>query len=210
MKLWSAFYPDVAIEVHGAPDPVVDFWLRAAATEFFARSKAHVVALDDDVALAGQMEYALDPPTRMDVVEICAVAFAGRPLDPAAPSALGKRFGDWLSETGTPTHYTQRGDLTSVLLVPAPIDAGGSIKVSAALAPGSAAVGIDDALFARWHSAISAGCKAKMMMMPSVSWANPDRAAVHAATFESAIQAATTAANDGFVRSRPRFSGKFC
>lgn len=209
MKAWSAFYPDVAPELPGAPYPMVDHWLRNAASEFFDRSKAYVVDLASVDAVANQMAYTIPLAANTELVEVITAWFSGDKLTPKGRQFLEREYVDWMAEVGTPEYYTQQ-DTMSLLLVPAPSAAEtGSIKIKAAIKPGIAATGVDDWLFSQYRLAIAAGAKAKMMAMPNVGWANPERAALNEAKFEDAISTAITKANSGYVRARPRFSGSF-
>lgn len=209
-KSWSAFYPDVLTELPGAPNPVVDHWLRNAAIEFFDRSKALRIDLTAADAVAEQMEYAPILPANTDLIEILQVLFNDEPLTMKAPAFLSGKYGNWKGEIGTPEHFTQQ-DGVNVLLVPAPADAAvGAIKIKAAVKPGEGATGIDDWAYSKWRQAIAAGCKGKMMAMANVPWSNTEFASINLAQFEVAISQATIAANKGFTRATPRFSGSFC
>lgn len=218
MKAWSQFYPDVLPELPGAPLPLVDHWLRNAAIEFCERSKALVQTLTAIDAVASQMAYVLPMPadggiapvTLYELVQIVSVRFNGAKLTPKAPLFLETKYDDWEAEVGEPEHYTQ-ADTGSVLLVPAPADAVvGAIEVRAALKPAADATGVADWLYSQYRLALCAGAKAKLMAMEDKPWSRPDRVALNLAAFEEAISNATSAASDGHVRSRPRFSGSFC
>lgn len=210
MKAWSAFYPDVLPELPGAPLPMVDHYLRNASIEFCERTKACVVDLDLIDAVESQMAYELAMPSGTDLVEIVSVWFSGEKVTPRSPAYLDGVYSDWTAATGTPEHYTQQA-ATEVMLVPAPAAAAtGAIKIKAAAKPSVASAGIDDWLYSQYRKAIAAGCKAAMMAMADVPWANPDRVAMYAGVLEEAITKATSAASDGFTRARPRFSGGFC
>lgn len=217
MKAWSLFYPDVLPELPGAPLPLVDHWLRNAAIEFCERSKALVQTLAPVNSVASQMAYGLPMPTSgspavalYELVQIVSVRFNGEKLTPKAPLFLETKYDDWESEVGDPEHYTQ-ADTENVLLVPAPADAAvGAIEVRAALKPTHDATGVSDWLYSQYRQALCAGAKAKLMAMENQPWARPDLVSLNQGMFEEAISKATTAASDGHVRSRPRFSGSFC
>jgi hypothetical protein len=210
MKAWSTFYPDVLPELPGAPLPMVDHWLRNAVIEFCERSKALVADLDLINAVTGQPGYVLPAPTGTDMVEVVGAWFSGKKITPKSPLYLDGKYEDWATETGTPDHYTQQAK-DSILLVPMPeADAVGALKIKAAIKPSATSTGVDDWIFAQFRKAIAAGCKAGMMAMPSVEWANPDRVALNASLFEDAVTKATEAAANGFTRAKPRYSGGFC
>lgn len=210
MKAWAEFYPDSLPELPGVPLVMLDHWLRQTAIEFCERSRAYVVELAPIDAVAGQMAYPLTLPAETDLVEVVGVEFADEPLDPRAPGELRREYGNWRAEIGTPQAYTQRG-LDALLLVPAPAAAAAAaIVVEAALKPAAAATGIADWVFTRWREPLVAGVKAKLMAMADRPWTQPDRVPLYAGQFEAAIASATTAANAGFVRSRPRARGVFC
>ena len=210
MKAWSAFYPDLLPEIPSAPLPIVDQWLRNAAIEFCERSKAWVVDLALIDAVANQMSYALGLAADTELVEIITVWFANKKITPESPRFLEQTFADWPAKTGTPLYYTQQ-DAGSILLVPAPDAAAtGAIKIKAAVKPGLAATGIEDWIFSQWRQGLVAGAKAKLFAMNGTPWASPDHVAFNLALFEATIEQATDKAANGLVRSRPRFSGKFC
>jgi hypothetical protein len=210
MKAWSAFYPDVLPDLPGAPLPMVDHWLRNAAIELCERSKALVADLDLIDAVANQPGYELLMPTGSDLVEITSAWFSGKKITPKSPLYLDSHYEDWTAQVGTPEHYTQQG-MDSVLLVPMPsADSAGAIKIKAAIKPSATATGVDDWLYAQFRKALAAGCKAGMMAMPGVAWANPDRVTLNAGLFEAAVSDAMASASNGFTRAKPRFSGGFC
>jgi len=209
MKAWALFYPDLLPELPGAPLPMVDHWLRNVVIEFCERSKAHVVDLVAMNAVANQMAYTLVPLSDTEVVEIRALWFSGEKLTPKGHAYLENNFDDWMTAVGTPEHYTQQAT-DAVLLVPAPSAAEtGAIKIKAVARPAIAATGIHDWLFQRYRQAFAAGCKAKMMAMEDVSWSRPDRVDYYLGMFEAAIDKATSEANSGFGKERPRYSGAF-
>jgi hypothetical protein len=210
MKAWSAFYPDVLPELPGAPLPMVDHWLRNAAIEFCERTKVLVADLDLIDVVAAQQAYELPMPSGTDLVEITGAWFSGVKITPKSPAYLDAQRENWNAETGTPEHYTQQG-ADAVLLVPIPaVDSVAALKIKAAVKPSATATGVDDWFYAQFRKALAAGCRAGMMAMPNVKWANPDRVALNAGIFEAAVTDATGAAANGFTRARPRFSGGFC
>ena len=209
-KAWSAFYPDLLLELPGAPLPLVDHHLRNVVIDFCERSKAYRVDLDPADAVAEQMGYAPTLAAGLDPVEILEVKFSGEVLTEKAPRYLSDKYGDWQSETGTPEHFTQQ-DGAEVLLVPAPADAAvDAIQVKVAAKPSLDATGVEDWIFSKWRLALVAGCKAAMMAMKDKTWSAPDRVEFYQGLFERALEDAKVAANNGFVRSKPRFSGRFC
>lgn len=210
MKAWSQFYPDVLPELPEAPQPLVDHWLRHTAIEFCERSKAHVVTLTPVDAVALRMDYAISLAADTELVEVVSARFKGKKLTPAAPRFLDAKYDDWQGATGSPEYFTQ-ADTENVLLVPAPTDAAtGALVLRAAIKPEAAATGIDNWLFSQYRLALCAGLKAKLMAMEDKPWTRPNLVAFYQDIFESAIGKATTAASDGHVRSRPRFSGSLC
>lgn len=209
MKLWSAFYPDVLPELPGAPLPMVDHWLRNATIEFCERTKTYVADLDLINAVANQMSYPLVLPANTELVDVVSAWFNGDEITPKSPGYLKDKYGDWTAETGTPEHFTHQAT-DAIMLVPAPADAAtDALKIKASIRPAMAATGIEDWFYSQYRLALVAGCKAKMMAMKDVAWADPDRVALNLGYFESAIEKATGSAANGFTRARPRFSGGF-
>lgn len=209
MKLWSAFYPDVLPELPGAPLPVVDHYLRNATIEFCERTRAYVVDLALIDAVAEQMSYPLVMPADTELVDVVSAKYLGESITPKSPGYLDDKYGDWTVETGTPEHYTHQAT-DAILLVPAPADAAtDALKIKASIRPALSATGVDDWFFNLYRLSLAAGCKAKMMAMKDVTWADPERVALNLGAFESAIVKATGAVANGFTRARPRFSGGF-
>lgn len=210
MSAWSAFYPDVLAEVLGAPEFIVDNALRNAAITFCERTHIWTQMLDPIDSVANQMEYDLDVPTRTNLVEIQAVWYSGRRIDPKSPRFLETTYADWTAETGTPAFYTQETPEV-LLLVPMPTESlSESIKVRASLKPSSTATGVEDWIFARHRLDIAAGCKAALMTMTDQVWFSPDRSNHYRALFEAAIEKTTKSAANGLTAARPRFTGGFC
>jgi hypothetical protein len=209
MKLWSAFYPDVLPELPGAPLPMVDHWLRNVTIDFCERSKAYVADLALIDAVAEQMSYPLVMPAGTELVDVVSAWFIGEEITPKSPGYLKDKFGDWMAETGTPEHFTHQAT-DAIMLVPAPADAAtDALKIKASIRPALTATGVDDWFYSQYRLALAAGCKAKMMAMKDVPWADPERVALNLSTFEAAISKAIGAAANGFTRARPRFNGGF-
>lgn len=210
MAAWTLFYPDVQVEVRLAPLPLIDKHLRDAAIELCDRSKVWVQTLDLIDAVAEQQAYALPLATGTELVEIRRAWFNDEPINPRSKTYLDRKYDDWTAEIGTPIDYTQ-DDKTEILLVPAPQDAAtDAIKVRVAIKPTYTASSLDDDLFAEYRKVIACGAIASLMAMKDVAWSDPARSEFHAGKFEAGISKATTAASDGHVRARPRFSGSFC
>lgn len=209
MIAWSAFYPFVIPELPGAPSPLVDFWLIQVAREFCERSRAWVETTPPVDAVQGQSAYSPTPPSETEIVQIVAVNYLGKPLNPKLPGELQKDYGNWQAKLGTPASFTSNG-LGQALLVPVPDQSNaGAIVMNVAVKPTDTASGVADWVFSRWRNALAAGAKAKLMAMADKPWAQPDRVPLYQAMFEAAIADAVVAARDGFVLARPRARGVF-
>lgn len=212
MKTWDSFYPDVATEVPGAPDIVIDHALRNAAIEFCERTRVHVVSLDAEDSVSGVGEYQITPPSQaVNIAEVLSVSFMGIALEPRTIEAVRHGYGaDWRIKTGVPACYTQQAADT-LIIVPAPDRAEtAAIGIDVALCPSPTAAGLDDWLFRKYRHAIAAGAKARMMAMAGVPWASPDRGDFYGGILESVIIETTSAARKSLVRAMPRFGGGFC
>lgn len=209
MKAWSLFYPEVLPELPKVPVPLVDYWLRTAAIEFCERSKCHLVGLASLDSVANQGSYVIALAADTDLVELAAVRYQGETLDPVSPTFLETSYDDWESEVGCPEFYTQP-DPSTVTLVPAPdASVAAAIRLRAAIKPGTAATGVDDWLFTKYHTQIAAGAKSKLMAMVSKPWSNPDEAPKQQTIFADGIDEAVVVSQRGFVRSRPRVTARF-
>ncbi|MBH2008285.1 MAG: hypothetical protein I8H71_01160 [Xanthomonadaceae bacterium] len=149
MRPWSHFYPDVLpLVAAGTPDPTVVHHIRRAAQEFCRCTRAWREALDPVMTAAQVLCYDLELPPSAELVRMESATLGGHPLE---VSRAGLARGRYLS---TP-------DGKQAVLSCAPCGAM-PLVVECSLAPGNAAIGIEDALFDRYAETIALGAVARL------------------------------------------------
>lgn len=212
MKLWSYWFPDLAIHVPGCPPVLMVHELRRAAQTFFERSRAWRVTQAPLAVALGESEKASTPTdTTTDLVELEAAWYDGKPLYPITLEELDNAFhDDWQAHTGTPTRYLEPS-VGTIRLYPSPIAAATTgLKLRLIVKPSDTATGLPDDMAARYRDAIHLGAKSRLMAIPGKPWTNFELAGALATSFASQADSAHTKAAKGNVNARVRARVKWC
>ena len=198
----TQFIDRVRPEARTAPTFTLSDYVLDAAIDFCERSRywrEDLTALD---AVANQASYTASPPSGAVIQDIISVRHNTIVLEPASQEVLDSQFLDWRTESGSQADYWFATARDNITLVPYPSAAGtANIEIRAALKPSRTATTLPQSLYDNYMVEIASGALARLLVMPGVSWAAPDRAAYHAHKFEDGVRNATYTAARGFNRT---------
>ncbi|MCK5600834.1 hypothetical protein KAR91_03135 [Candidatus Pacearchaeota archaeon] len=175
--------------VPGADTAMVDFKLREAAIEYFERSQAwrYIQVQVPVVALTKTYAYIPPSPTETEVHVITYAEFNDLEIGTEV-SEFSSRYYDWRNNIDQPRYVI--GGLGDCTLVPIPI-ANGTLDLIVAIKPTIASTGIfNDKIFNENRLGIMHGAIWKLMLIPKVSYSNPEMALYHSGEFDAEITAA--------------------
>lgn len=212
MKAWSYWFPDLAIHVPGCPSVLMVHELRRAAQTFFERSRAWRVT-QAPIAVGAEVSELPSAPTdaTMDLVEVEAAWYDGKPLDPITLEELDNAFhDDWQAHTGTPSRYLEPTAGT-LRLYPVPVAAATTgLKLRLIVKPSDTSLGLPDDMAARYRDAIHLGAKSRLMAIPNKTWTNLELATAFGTSFAAQADAAGGKSARGNVHARVRARPKWC
>ncbi len=196
---WSAFYPDVMINVENCPEFTVDRFLRRAAIEICSQSKRLKFAMDPISTIAGHPTYDLDPDSGTDTVSILDCTLDDKPLDPIRRDEIA-RFRDWTTEQRKPTKYLMDVDDETVRFWRIP-DAIYQVQITLSLKPSQTAAGIEAWFADRYRDAIVSGALAGLHAIPKQVWSDAGLALFHDGRFQAGIRKACADADKDGTRA---------
>jgi hypothetical protein len=182
MKALPLFTPMVALHTPGAPDILIEHYVRQSAIQFCDRTKVVKEALEAEMVGADGL-YDLPPNT----VAVELVYVDGEPISPISEDQLRVDSGNWKTRTGKPTSYVS--SLTQLRLYPLPGE-NVQVEVTVATRPGMSSSSIDDILYGEWFEAIVSGAIMSIAALPGQTYSNPDVAQYHRALFEHHVVSA--------------------
>lgn len=206
MATWDAWYPDILVDVPGAPLPLVDHALRRAAREFFKRTRAWMVWLDPQASSGvGGTEYDFDLPAQSELVRVEQVTADGEEVPVTAYRQLTK---DWTRDQGAEQGLVSQDMQTFTLL--GTFAAAQAIQVQASLRPSQTASGLPDGLQGRYLEAITQGAKATLLLTSKAAFRDPEGAVIAQALFEEAISKHAVDAFRSHTNTMPRARVQWC
>lgn len=176
---------DVIPDVPGCTNELAINALRNAAIELYTKSWIYTQQCDPQDTVIGQAEYDLDTFNGYKTVGIVSVAFNDAALTPAGVTSLNRSNLYWQDDTGTPTNYLSN-DYTTVRLYRIP-DLVGTLNATVALTPAKNATGIENFLYDLYSESLAAGAKARLMLIPSKPYSDPNTSREYRAQFAAAI-----------------------
>lgn len=190
-------------EVLGCPDPVVDQAIVSTVFEFCDQSGAWDEVQDPVTVEAGVSDYDIPAPAGAIALRVMDVLLNGRPL-----RSVSFKEAAMTQQVAAPTVYTSSVERGIVRLSPAPKETGDQLQVRAVYAPAMTATVLPDFLMQRHAETIAAGTKARLQLMPGVTWSNPSLASVYAQRFQSGLIDARMESlygrNNGAIRIEPK------
>jgi hypothetical protein len=206
MTAWSAFFPDVLVDVPGAPEPIVTAHLVRAARKLCRRAQVWLVWLDP-VTTTGvdYAEYDIELPTGATLFQLYKTTLDGR--DYPTISHRVKKNDVTLYDDA------QKGlvssDMVSFIMPPGTA-AGSKVQIQAVLMPSVSATTIPDLIYERYLECIAAGAKASLMQLPDTTFYKPNDAAIEEARFEQGINKASLDTFRGMTKNVPRNKVNWC
>jgi hypothetical protein len=203
MATIKQFFPEVQLDCHNCPGPVMTNAIRNALVDFCKKSRFWTVTLDPVDIVAGTHTYTLVAPaaaTDARIHEIYHISAHGVPLvsqtadqldmDWPAVQAIGyiHNFATsepWREYSNTQPRLYHQPTRSTVRLVGIPEASEVSgLLMNAALYPDSTSTYVDDEVFEEFREVIGFGAKARLMAMSKKDWSDPNTAAAYANQFE--------------------------
>jgi hypothetical protein len=193
---YSDLFQYVLPELVGCSTMLAEMQLRAAVIDLCRRAKVWAYEDDPTTTSPGERNYDLSAPAGSTIVEVKAMFVDGDAVDPAStnfdnPAVLGK-----------PETFRQLTPEAFVLW-PTP-DTEYPLTMELTLAPSRASSGFPSWIAEKYHDAIVAGAKSRLMLMPGNPWTNLQIAAAYRSLFESEVGTASMDNTTSFARTRLR------
>lgn len=189
-KTFDYFFPEVATEVMGCPQPLIIHALRSAAIDLCRRSLAWMYQVPDFTTTADLAEYAFTLPTGVDLVMPDRVFINGVPIDPVALDNsvdVGAPVADLGS--GTVMRYAIN-ESNKLVLLPAPANDTDVVVLRLAVCPTRAAADMDAVIADTYYVQIASGAIASLCAQPGKPWSNAEVSAYRKSVFEAGVAAA--------------------
>lgn len=193
---YSDLFPYVLTELAGVSSLQAEAQIRASVIDFCRRSKVWSFTDDATAAVPRTSDYDLVPPSGTALVEIKAIHLDGTALEPASGDP------DNTLDIGTPREYRQPSP-DSYSLYPAP-DSAYSVVVTMTLAPSRASTTFPAWIAEKYHDAIVAGAKSRLMAMPGQLWTNLQSAIFYRSMADAGVADAQSESSKGFTRATVR------
>ena len=207
---YESVFGDIAANVSGVPDVVLQFYMNKVAIDLCERAKVWRVAYAAIPLTAGQNLYTPSSPvaqTEMSSI-LTAKAYLGstakwKDLDVVTAEQVFEVYPGWpeIAETKEPVAVTRR-DEASVSVLPTPDTAQAySMYLYCAIRPTLAATGLDSTIYATYRRAIYHGVLHELMTMPKRPWSDDKHAQYHGKQWEWLVNTARARANKSFSRA---------
>lgn len=201
--------PIVAIDVMGAPQPLIVRKIAEAANEFFRHTRAYAVDFTVSPLAANTQTVNLSLPAETALCEVDTVRLAATKLFPRKDGALVDEFGEWELATGRPKYY--RVTANQLRLVPYPVATeNSSLRVRFSVAPTLTAEQMADEPGLRYQDALINGAKALLLAMPKKAWTDLEAAGIHQALYRNRLnEVRILVRNEGASQAQSRVTPRF-
>jgi hypothetical protein len=176
---------DVLPDVPGCTNEMAINALRNAAIELYTKSWIYSQDCDSQKTVKGQAEYDLDTFTNYKNIGVVSAQFDDSALIPIGVTSLNRSNLRWQDDIGTPTNYFTN-DYTTVRLYRIP-DLIGTLNSTVALAPTKTSTGIENFIYDLYSEPLAAGAKARLMLVPSKPFTDPNTSREYRMQFSAAI-----------------------
>lgn len=193
MKSLDAFAAHVTQYAPGCPEPTLFFGVRQAAIEFCERTR--LWRYEDELPITLDDAEGISAPYGAEIHEIEAVFFNGQSLEPKTTSWLDEHMSGWRTAgqvTGFPRYFTQTEPDTIRIV---PFDAG-TLRLDVWLKPSQDAEQLPDWIVDQHRETIAHGALARILLMPSQAFTNPELGVAFANSFQARIDKIS---NKGFT-----------
>ena len=179
----------VRIETPGILDEIIVQAIAAAAMDFCTKTRVWDEFSSPVALVDGQSQYAMAAPADARVLSIGDVWAADRELTPITMAALVNVLPNWQTAQGSqPQTFNAARDWNAITLFPMPMGAqGAGLTFRAQYAPRITSTTLPDVLADRFHDALIAGAKSRLMAQVNVGWSNPQMAIHHGGIYDQAV-----------------------
>lgn len=200
------FLKYVLPEVPGAPDEIASRAVVLATDEFLRNTLAWEIISDPIDLVAGERDYDMEVVPGALALTIRSVWTRNGELKPVTMSELQDRLPDWQVAQGTePRFYNMVKGFGTLSVYPTPIEPFTSqLTFHSVYTIKKTSTTIPDDIVEQYLDAIASGAKARLMIMPGVSWSNPQLAVAHKQLFDDAVVKARIDAHLSRVPGSPR------
>jgi hypothetical protein len=193
---YSDLFPYVLSELVGVSSLQAEAHIRAAVIDFCRRSKVWNVEDDATTATPLGRYYDIVTPSGTALVEIKSIVLDGEPLEPSNDDSENAL------DIGTPKTFKQPSpEIYSLWPTP---DSAYSVIVTMTLAPSRASTTFPSWIAEKYHDAIVAGAKSRLMAMPGQLWTNVQQAMFYRSICDTGVAEAQAEASKGFTRATVR------
>jgi hypothetical protein len=206
---FSDLAPIVAIDVMGAPLPLVTRKLAETANEFYRLTRAWEHRQTQSTVPDGTALVPLTPPADTVPLEVTRVRLGAEKLWPRTDAQLEEEFGQWETAVGRPRYYRVEG--SSVRLIPAANQLfAEALRIHFTVAPPVTANSIDDEWGLPYQDALIDGARARLLVMPKKDWTDTASAVIFQEIYmrrlnEVRLLARNAGTSEVQLRALPRF-----
>lgn len=178
---WIDWAPRIQLELPECPPYVIAEALRDVAIDFYRETlawRARDVALTTTVA--EQRDYTVTVPSGAALAGLPAVWVDSKEANELAP---GQEDDDEPDDTSSTVRVRVTGDDT-IIISPAPNDAGLAVVATVAYRPAADATGLLSTRYLEHRDAIEAGALARLMRQQGKAWSNPGDAVARMRDYE--------------------------
>lgn len=184
---YDSLIPYIALEVDGAPAPLMTAAINLAARELCKKASCWT-AWESIPLVANDNSYAITPVAGATERNIRYAGIDGKALTPTTEDNLYLNNAGVLTEVGIPRVFYMVGDMSlRVLPTPTATEAGKLLVVKTAFIPSLDATAIPAELIDRFSEILIAGAKFFLMITPNKAWSNPALAQIYKAQFDNAV-----------------------
>ncbi|MEO8021072.1 hypothetical protein [Polaromonas sp.] len=183
MKTWDQFFRDVLPDVPGCPEPVAEHAILRAAQEFFQRSRAWHLWLDDITTRGEISAYDLNLEPNSELVRLEGATLDGEII---SLSRIEDMPSNWRTQSSGMRTCVFTTDSKTVQLLPIKA-ADMKLSIRASLKPSNNAPGIADDLFDLYVETIAMGAKSRLMAQPGKDYSNMAGADAWGGQFRDAV-----------------------
>lgn len=206
MTPYTSFLDYVLPHVPGCTPEMATLEIKNTCIDFCEKSLILQVDADPITAIAGIMDYDLEPPRDHLVTKIMKVWYKGQELDGESPDEIKtpsvyNQNSGYLVNRGDPRFYLQK-DARTFSLYPIPQETARlAVTMRVALKPTRSATQVDDLIFEEYAETIGAGAVSRLALSPNKPYSNRQLAADKNGQYVAGLNVARDRAQKGYVRA---------
>ncbi|RQS39775.1 hypothetical protein [Burkholderia sp. Bp8990] len=199
---YTDLFNEVLPEVPGVPQPLALNAIRNTVIAFCAGTDIWRQWLDPIDVECGVNTYDIPLDAGTDLVTLLSVKCDGDKLTPRNEDQLDDWNPRWRTELNLPRHYMMQNQESVVLACVPDRSSPGGLLLSVSLQPERTSTSFPGWIYSQYWEGITAGAKARLMVMPGKPWSNLQQAGIYQAAFDAEIGTARADAARALVRSR--------